>query len=256
MTTTSPVIGPALRRIFDDASQFPPGNLSLPDAVANHAHWRASRWEPLVGRLLTPLARLGELCERLPDGANWELGVIVPADAPPEHAAQAAAAVAATGATVTAIEMPVAAQSAAWTSAFPDATLYLEGHADDVAAIAARGAHAKIRCGGAVVPSAEEVAAFIRACASGLVAFKATAGLHQPLRHGEDHGFLNLLIATGRALDGAGPDELRETLLATDLAALRLECDLPISRRLFEGFGTCSIQEPVDALLDLGVLHG
>src|SRR5690242_4731592 len=47
MTTTSPAIGLALRRIFDDASQFPPGNLSLPDAVANHAQWRQSRWEPL-----------------------------------------------------------------------------------------------------------------------------------------------------------------------------------------------------------------
>src|SRR5690349_17670964 len=104
MTTTSPAIGLALRRIFDDASQFPPGNLSLPDAIDNHRNWRASSWEPLVGRLLTPLARLADLCEQLDAGEQWELGVIVPADATAASAAGAARAVGATGATVTAVE--------------------------------------------------------------------------------------------------------------------------------------------------------
>jgi hypothetical protein len=252
MTTTSPAIGLALRRIFDDASQFPPGNLSLPDAIANHRRWRADAREPLVGRLLTPLARLNELCERLDPADDWELGVIVPADAEPGTEPEA---VAASSATVTAIEMPVSARSEAWTAAFPAARLYLEGQADDVPAIAARHARAKIRCGGETVPSPEAVAAFIRACADAGLPLKATAGLHQPLRHGDAHGFLNVLVATARAIAGSSAEELRETLLATDLAALRLECNLNAARRLFEGFGTCSIEEPIDALTDLGVLH-
>jgi len=74
---------------------------------------------------------------------------------------------------------------------------------------------------------------------------------------------LKMDVAGGGSREGslaflplAEAHELRETLLATDLAALRLECDLGAARKLFEGFGTCSIDEPIDALIDLGVLHG
>jgi hypothetical protein len=54
----------------------------------------------------------------------------------------------------------------------------------------------KIRCGGARVPSVEEVAAFVRGCRERGAVFKATAGLHHayPTLAGE-HGFLNLLAA-------------------------------------------------------------
>src|SRR5581483_6353040 len=76
---------------------------------------------------------------------------------------------------------------------------------------------AKLRCGGARpedVPSPDEVAAFLQAVSSEGVPFKATAGLHHPIRgYDEDrgfitHGFLNLLAAAARAQENASQDEL------------------------------------------------
>jgi hypothetical protein len=266
--SATPAVGLALDRIFDDASQFPPGNLSLPQAIENHEQWRGSRWEPLVGRLLTPLGRMGELCERLGAARSWSIGVILPGDASPSTATNAVAALGATGAVLTAIEAAASAEHELvdrWSESFPAAAVYLEGTADAVPRIAERGAHAKIRCGGLAadaVPGPAAVAAFLRACADARLPFKATAGLHQPLRHHDvglgchQHGFLNVLAATAAAIDGASQPELIEILLAEDLEALNMSGhDICAARELFEAFGTCSLAEPIDALLDIGVLH-
>ena len=59
----------------------------------------------------------------------------------------------------------------------------------------------KIRCGGAIVPSVEHLAFFIARCRESRLAWKATAGLHHPLRHRDPasqammHGFLNVFLA-------------------------------------------------------------
>ena len=119
----------------------------------------------------------------------------------------------------------------------------------------------KIRCGGAVVPSVEEVAEFVRRCRRDGVLFKATAGLHHayPTAAGE-HGFLNLLAAVvfgdeEEALrEGPGAFELDAESFrwgvrsagADDLAAIRA------SR--FHSIGSCSFFEPVGELEELGVL--
>ena len=119
----------------------------------------------------------------------------------------------------------------------------------------------KIRCGGARVPPAEEVAAFVRRCRASGVAFKATAGLHHayPTAAGE-HGFLNLLAAAAfgdeeAALQApAGSFELDEqsfrwggrTADADELARIRAT--------LFHSIGTCSFFEPVGELEELGIL--
>ena len=58
------------------------------------------------------------------------------------------------------------------------------------------GLRAKVRCGGAaILPSVPALAEFVQACRRLEVPFKATAGLHQPLRHDDEHGFLNVLAA-------------------------------------------------------------
>jgi len=53
----------------------------------------------------------------------------------------------------------------------------------------------KLRCGGARVPSLDEVAQFVRRCRDDGRRFKATAGLHHALPTDGEHGFLNLLAA-------------------------------------------------------------
>jgi hypothetical protein len=121
------------------------------------------------------------------------------------------------------------------------------------------GLRAKVRCGGDIVPTVPALSEFIEACRRLEVPFKATAGLHQPLRHDGEHGFLNLLAA---AVFGDEEDVLGEE----DPGAFSLEGDGfrwrdrtagpgEIGRarsELFVSFGSCSAQEPIDGLSELG----
>jgi hypothetical protein len=140
-----------------------------------------------------------------------------------------------------------------------DDAVYLEGVPLDE--VAARGLRAKIRCGGDHVPSAEELADFIRGCRSRGLVFKATAGLHHayPTESGE-HGFLNLLAAT---VFGNEEEALRERppAFTLDAASFRWRDQEALPTRLadvraslFHSIGTCSFFEPVEELEQLGIL--
>jgi hypothetical protein len=140
-----------------------------------------------------------------------------------------------------------------------DEAVYLEGVLLDE--VAARGQRAKIRCGGERVPSAEELAAFIRGCRERGLVFKATAGLHHayPTETGE-HGFLNLLAAT---VFGDEEEALRERApaFALDATSFRWRDQEALPGRLadlrgslFHSIGTCSFFEPVEELEQLGIL--
>jgi hypothetical protein len=111
------------------------------------------------------------------------------------------------------------------------------------------------------VPSAEELADFIRGCRSRGLVFKATAGLHHayPAESGE-HGFLNLLAA---AVFGDEEEALRELphAFALDATSFRwrdreaLPTQLAdVRASLFHSIGTCSFFEPVEELEQLGML--
>jgi hypothetical protein len=137
-------------------------------------------------------------------------------------------------------------------------------------AVAREGLGAKVRCGGAVAaPAPAQLAGFIAGCAGRDLAWKATAGLHHPFRDvdpatGEArHGFLNLLAAAGLAAGGADEGDLAAVLAETDADAFTLdESGLrwrdrmvgPEARARFDGYGSCSFDEPVDDLVALGVL--
>jgi hypothetical protein len=54
---------------------------------------------------------------------------------------------------------------------------------------------------------------------------------------------------------GAPRGDLERALSATDVAALAPSgVDLPGARTIFTAFGTCSITEPIEGLVELGVL--
>jgi hypothetical protein len=142
------------------------------------------------------------------------------------------------------------------------------------------GCFAKVRTGGVkpeAIPSVAEVAAFIRACAERRLAFKATAGLHhpiraeQPLTYAPDspravtHGFLNVFLAASFAWHGRS--EIEPVLAETDPGALRFDdrarwrdwsldaAQVEEARAHFaHAFGSCSFEEPVRDLEALGLL--
>jgi len=116
----------------------------------------------------------------------------------------------------------------------------------------------KLRCGGARVPPAEEVAAFVRGCRGRGVRFKATAGLHHALPTGSEHGFLNLLAA---AVFGDEEEMLGTREIALDSESFRAngrtagaERCAAVRRDLFHSIGSCSFDEPVGELRALGIL--
>ena len=129
--------------------------------------------------------------------------------------------------------------------------------ADEVAASEHR---LKLRLGNLdhdLVPDSATVAAWIDAALDRETRFKATAGLHRAVRHdpegGGAHGFLNVLVATQVLWDGGSVADATDALEQRDGAALAAT-DLSSARRWFTSFGSCSVTEPLDDLISLGLL--
>jgi hypothetical protein len=134
--------------------------------------------------------------------------------------------------------------------------------------VVAEGEHRlKLRTGGLEAekfPTPETLAGWIDAALDRETPFKCTAGLHHAIAHRDHetgfphHGFLNVLLATRQAFDGASRSEVA-TLLAdhypNDLVALARTADLAGARRWFVSFGSCSITEPLDDLVGLGLVE-
>jgi hypothetical protein len=136
----------------------------------------------------------------------------------------------------------------------------------------------KMRCGGAEptdVPSVEHAARLIVACRDAGISFKATAGLHHPIRHYDDgldtemHGFLNVFGAAVLAEEHQlSPDDVQAILSEDTSNNFRFEKasfswrnlsasldDIRHARdALAVSFGSCSFEEPVDHLRDLDLL--
>jgi hypothetical protein len=236
--------------LIDHAALFPPASMSLPDALEEDRRARESPYDWMLGRFVVPAAKLAELPAERPalsvvlsglddvglvDGAAGVEAVemVLPGARP-----SSAELVAAHGAlrplgVETYFELVL---DESWRDSLPAA----------IGAVAAIGGRVKLRCGGAAVPSVEQVALVIACCREAGVAFKATAGLHHPVRRGEEYGFLNLLAATA-----APAGRLEEVLAEEDPAAIDFA---DADRALFTSFGSCSWREPVDDLRALGLL--
>jgi len=235
-----------LAQLIDHAPLFPPASLPLPVAVAEDERARQSRDAFMLARFVCPAARLGEL----PDIGR---GVSVVLDGPlAPHSG------------VEAVETPIWDELETLASLAPE--VYVEVPLDDgvderLDALRAYGCRAKVRCGGATVPSTESLAAFIRGCRTRDLVFKATAGLHHAVRANGEHGFLNLLAAVVFADEESALNE-------RDPAAFELRADaftwrgrsasaeeLANARRnRIHSIGSCSFFEPADELEALGTL--
>ena len=228
-----------LERLIDYAGLFPPAALTMQDAVRNYARYRDGEHAWALGKFVVPKERVKE----------------VPAEFP---------------LTILGID-EVKSLDDAKPGAYVETTdLSL------IPELKRRGLRAKIRTGGITedaFPSPQAVAEFIRACRREGVSFKATAGLHHPLRCvkpltyepnaavGTMHGFVNVFLAA--ALPEHAEGILEETdpraFTFTDDGAAwrdrRVDLDgLKAMREFATSFGSCSFEEPINDLKELGWL--
>ena len=169
-----------LDRLIDHAPTFPPASLASQEALDEDARAVRSPHSFALARLVWPASRLGEI-------AGTERGVSAVLDASlPENAE------------IEAVEVRYRDDLAELQGLAGE--VYVEVPVDEafeprLDAVAELGLRAKVRCGGAVVPSDAELAGFVRGCRERGLVFKATAGLHHAVRSNGEHGFLNLLAA-------------------------------------------------------------
>jgi hypothetical protein len=223
-----------LAELIDHAPLFPPASLPVDEALAEHERARASEDAWVLRRFVAPASLLAQLSD-----AALRLSVVL--DAPAEL----------DDPRIEAVEVPPGLESRPEVAEVEVAEVYVEGRIE-------AGYRAKVRCGGARVPTVEELAGFVRRCREQRVVFKATAGLHHALPSDGQHGFLSLLAA---CVFGDEEAALRDDAFELDAEAFRwrdrvagpeqLAC---VRRELFAGFGSCSFAEPVDELRALGIL--
>jgi len=278
-----------LARIVDYAGLFPPAGLDMESAMRNYRDALAAENGWMLGTFVVPAPRLAvfaQMFERVCCGERespWPLSVVCAGEA---RAAEEFEEGAVFLRSLEAKAADRASAEAVLTSLPKAGACYVEfppGKAAEVLPVLARhGARAKLRTGGLTVdaiPSVETVAGFLLACAAQRVPFKATAGLHHPVRglhllapdgaaRATMHGFVNLFLAAALAWFGVAEPALRRTLEEEDATAFRVDDDLlrwhehamtadqlELARRDFEiSFGSCSFVEPVDDLRAMGWL--
>lgn len=259
--------------LFDDAAVFPPGSAPLPAAIDAHMAYRSAWFAAAVGPLVVAEPALPDF-----RAARCDLAVVVTFPAGP---AGLPAVVEAGDLDLRAVEI-APPPDADPDGLVTDIETALAGRAvqaavelprderrDAVLARLVETPHrAKLRTGGGradLYPNEDELAATIHAVLAAGVPFKATAGLHHAVRNTdpqtgfEQHGFLNVLLAVDAALDGADPTALAGILADRDgprIAGRIGEWDAERSARAraaFTSFGTCSVEEPLADLADLGL---
>jgi len=295
-----------LHHLIDYAGLFPPAALDMTSAVANYETHLRSEYSWILGRFILPAARLEEF-QKVLEGhrgshtatrdadSTWELSVLLGPDVSADNVRIREFKSGSYGfpiqAEIKSVEVKIATpEEIERLSAIIPAGLetYFEvpllgSHRECIAAISNCGRRAKMRTGGETAdkfPAPESVVAFIRLCAGSNVPFKATAGLHHPLRSlhrltyqpespsGVMHGFLNVFLAS--AFIRAGMDSALAVLLLQEQSpqAFHFDSDgilwrehrvtlrdIAAARQEFSmSFGSCSFTEPIDDLRSLHLL--
>jgi hypothetical protein len=289
-----------LNEIIDYAGLFPPSQVSMQEAVLNYATYRHSNYGWMLGRFILPVSRLEEFYESaldfLPNGreAAWRLSVLAGEDVSAtirsmnefnrRHSERAVCEVLEVkAATVSKIENTMASLPKAITPYFEIAPVG-RTFVDLIATLGIKRLRAKLRTGGVTreeFPATRDIIRFVRTCMAANVPFKATAGLHHPVRcfkpltyapdapQGTMHGFLNVLIMTGFAresfrvslLEEIMEEEFEEVFEFSEAGLnwrgsniLTLGQIERLRSKGMHSFGSCSFDEPVADLQALGIL--
>jgi hypothetical protein len=298
-----PSVDMLIAGLVDYAGLFPPAALDLPTAARNYGSYRVDEQWRVLGRFILPAARLEDFDDaaeralpRRRTDEPWRLSALVGADIASDlwHVAAFNAAYVSgrSGrAVVDAVEgkATTVEEIDALASATPPAyELFIEIplHPDPaplLAALARRGARAKVRTGGVTpeaIPTTARLARFLSGAVQAGVAFKATAGLHHPVRgmhpltYAADspraimHGFFNVFLAAAFVGAGSSESDALMVLDEMDPAAFRFApggvrwrdrhlatTQLRTTReQIARAFGSCSFREPVDDLRALRLL--
>jgi len=242
-----------LTGLIDYAGLYPPAGLPIADVAAKYEAYAASPEGWILNRLVLPAAHLADVRE------GWRVSLL--ADTVP-------------------VGLPAAVESIESKQA---RKLSLPTYCETALENVPYDAFAKVRTGGLTpdaIPSCESLAEFIHEAARRPVGFKATAGLHHPIRaeraltYASDspravmHGFLNVFLAAAFAWHGADFPQVRDMLAETDPSAfeffdskvdwrgnwLRTEEVVTARRDFAHSFGSCSFKEPIADLRQLGLL--
>lgn len=267
--------------LIDYAGLYPPASLDMHTAVRKYLEYSRSTHARALGRFVIDLDRFPYLWDAAGDyvrglrlsvvahpGADWDelhriIGKGYQIEAVETKASSAAE-----------IE-----QVARWIPS--GLTTYFEvpsaAGVDVFDAVAAVGARIKLRMGGVTaeaIPSAEAVAYMLEGIARRHLLFKATAGLHHPIRgryplngsHSSPtavmHGFVNLACAAALLYFGGDAVEAQRLLeeewpgawCVTPEAIVWEEYGWSgdelreVRQRFFAGFGSCSFEEPLSYL--------
>jgi hypothetical protein len=296
---TAPVLRSLLTGLIDYAGLFPPAGLGMDAAVRNYDSYVRGEHAWMLGRFILPAARLEEYAEAVRnagiDASAWSLSVLATAsDADVISRFNTGGDESGAGGsgsidvleikTANAREIQEAAQ--AFGAGYQ---IYFETPPDKwhslLQATAVARARAKIRTGGevaAAIPEESRVLEFLRIASERRLAFKATAGLHHPLRAMQRltykpespqavmHGFLNVFCAA--ALLWHEPTLRQEAawmLGERDADAITMDeamtwhnsgvtltaQQIRVAREKFSiSFGSCSFTEPIEDLRKLGWL--
>lgn len=233
--------------LIDHAPTFPPAQLLLAEGLAEHRRVRDGDTGWIVNRFVCPASKLAELGDE-----PLRLSVVVDEGLLPQ-ADDRIEAVEAAG-----LDPEVLIDAAS--EVYCELPLRYDV-SFRILQLGELGIRAKVRCGGATTPRIPDLAEFVAACRRLGVPFKATAGLHHPLRAEDQHGFLNLLAAAvfgdeEDALAEEDPSAFEVTSAAFSWRDHEASADeiAQVRRELFVGFGSCSAQEPIDGLVELGLL--
>jgi hypothetical protein len=283
-----------LASAIDYAGLYPPAGLSMADSAREHASYLGGAHAWALGRFVVAASRLPELeqaTEKIWNSSRrWRISALVASPAEVAHcvafnqrrpdvavidtielkattADELRSAVTGIPNTIAAyVEIPLAA-AAPLAPLITDAKVF-----------------AKIRTGGLAAqayPSCAEIARAIAVFARARLPFKATAGLHHPLRRvapftylpnsatGTMHGFLNLLIAAAFIWQGSDESQGIPVLEESAHDGFRFDADgvswrghrldsaaLKDCRENFlRSFGSCSFTEPIAELTELGLLR-
>ena len=273
-----------LAGLFDYAGLYPPASLSMRSAANNYLEYSRRAHATALGRFIVNFDRLDELRSIAGDSfRRFRLSAIVAENSDWERLAAEIR----EGAPIDTVEIKCSAADMERIARQipPEVTAFFEVGMDDAGrdalkVISGAGAHAKIRMGGVVAeafPASSAVLRMLQAMAELRLSFKATAGLHHPVRsrrpltyqpqspQGTMHGFVNLGCAAALIYFGGEGSEAEELLEEQDASAWRVTTDAirwrdrswtagqiaEVRSKFLLSIGSCSFEEPIHDLESL-----